>query len=596
SLAHVMAAAVQEIFPDAQMGVGPVIENGFYYDFLLPRPLEPKDLKDIEKAMRKLIKSKVKFEREELDLKKGKELFDKVGQKFKVELISDLEKFGTTKAKEIAETDESLATDLDLGGKTDKVSVYRTGKFIDLCRGPHVSDASELNSESFKLDKISGAYWRGKQENEQMQRIYGVAFENKEELEDYLKKMEEAKKRDHRKLGRELDLFTFSDLVGSGLPLFTPKGALVRRLLNNYIEELQTKKGYTQVWTPQIVKSELFKISGHYAKYKNDMFRVDSNYSKEEFFLKPMNCPQHTQIYASQKRSYRDLPLRYSDFSMLYRDEKPGELGGLMRVRSFSQDDCHIFCREDQVDEEVDTALAMTKKVMETFGFKYRYRLSTRDPQHPEKYIGDPKTWDRVEKWAEKIMQRNKIEYFDGPGEAAFYAPKMDLLATDVLGREWQLSTVQIDYFMPERFGLTYIDNDGKEKRPVMLHRAIIGSAERFMAVLIEQFSGAFPVWLSPVQAVVLPISEKVAEYSQQVMDKLEGLGVRVEIDVRNESIGKKIRESEMKKTPYMLVIGEKEAAAGSVAVRARNQKDLGAMEVDEFAKKILKEIEDKSL
>lgn len=596
SLAHVMAAAVLELFPTAEMGVGPVVENGFYYDFKLPRTLEPKDLSEIEKLMRKQIKDKILFIRKEVDLKEAKSLFTKLSQNFKVELISDLEKFGTTKAKEIALSDESLATDLDLSGKANKVSIYQTGNFIDLCRGPHVKDTSELNPDSFKLNKISGAYWRGKQDNPQLQRVYGVAFANKTELSDYLKRMEEAAKRDHRKLGRDLDLFTFSDLVGSGLPLYTPRGALIRRLLNEYIESLQTIKGYTQVWTPQIAKAELFKTSGHYAKYHGDMFKVHSNYSKEEFFLKPMNCPQHTQIYLSQKRSYRDLPQRYSDFSMLYRDEKPGELGGLMRVRSFSQDDCHVFCREDQVDEEVDVMLAMIKEVMKIFGLSYRYRLSTRDPQHPEKYVGNPKTWDKVEKWAEKIMKRNKIEYFDGPGEAAFYAPKMDLMATDVFGREWQISTVQIDFALPERFNLTYIDKDGKEKRPVMIHRAIIGSAERFIAILLEQFNGAFPVWLAPVQTVVLPISEKQNKYANAVAEELRSHNIRAELDLRSESIGKKIRESEMKKIPYMLVVGEKEAKAKTVAVRARNQKDLGGMEIGKFVKKITKEIEDKTL
>ena len=311
-----------------------------------------------------------------------------------------------------------------------------------------------------------------------------------------------------------MDFFIFSEFVGSGLPLFTPKGALIRRLLTDYVEGLQVKVGYTQVWTPQMVKAELFKISGHYDKYKDGMFRVVSNYSEEEYYLKPMNCPQHTQIYASQMRSYRDLPLRYADFAMLYRDEKPGELNGLARVRSFSQDDCHIFCREDQVDEEIDKALAMTKEILTAFGLTYRYRLSTRDPEHPEKYIGDPEKWDKAEKWAEKIIQRNGIEYFDGPGEAAFYAPKMDLMATDALGREWQLSTVQIDYVQPERFGLKYIDKDGKEKTPIMIHRAIIGSPERLMMILLEHFAGALPVWLSPVQAKILPITDKQNKYS----------------------------------------------------------------------------------
>jgi len=385
-------------------------------------------------------------------------------------------------------------------------------------------------------------------------------------------------------------------LVGSGFPLYTPKGALVRRLLNEYVEELQTAEGYQQVWTPQVAKAELFKISGHYDKYKDDMFRVKSNYSEEEFFLKPMNCPQHTQIYASQMRSYRDLPIRMTDFAMLYRDEKPGELSGLGRVRSFSQDDCHIFCREDQVDAEIDIALQMTKKIMETFGLKYRYQLATRDLDHPEKYLGDPATWDKVEKWAVKIMERNNIPYFDGPGEAAFYAPKMDLKATDALGREWQLSTVQIDFVQPERFGLKYMDQDGTEKTPVMLHRAILGSAERFMMVILEHFAGALPLWLSPVQVAVLPVSDKTMEYSKKVAEEMKKAGIRVELNTEADSLGKKIRNAEAEKIPYMLIIGEKETESGQVSVRQRGQKDLGSMNLSDFVQKVIKENKEKRI
>ncbi|KKU00534.1 MAG: Threonine-tRNA ligase [Candidatus Collierbacteria bacterium GW2011_GWB2_45_17] len=427
-------------------------------------------------------------------------------------------------------------------------------------------------------------------------RIYGTAFETQEELDKYISQMEEARKRDHRKLGRELDLFSFSDLVGSGLPLYSSRGSFVRRTLNDYVEEMQFEEGYTQVWTPQIAKADLFKTSGHYDKYKDSMFRVVSNFSDEEMFLKPMNCPQHTQIYAAQPRSYRDLPLRLTDFAMLYRDEKPGELSGLGRTRAFSQDDCHIFCREDQVDKEIDMALQMTKKIMGTFGFSYKYRLSTRDVEHPEKYLGDPKVWDKVEKWAEEIMIRNKIDYFQGPGEAAFYAPKMDLMATDALGREWQLSTLQIDYVMPERFGLTYTDQDGSQKHPVMLHRAIIGSAERTMMILIEHFGGAFPVWLSPIQVAILPVSEKTMAYAEEVMKKLEEQDVRVELNRDADSLGKKIRNAEASKVPYMLIVGEKEAESNQVSVRQRGQKDLGAMTLAEFAGKIIKEDREKSL
>jgi len=584
TLAHVMATAVQQLYPDTKFGIGPIIDNGFYYDFDSSHKFTEADFMDIEKRMRQIIQDKIAVEHiykpadEAIDENKAS------GQIYKVELL-----------EEIKRGDRLAITDADIEQQKDgNISFYKIGEFSDLCKGPHVENTGDLPKDGFKLTHVAGAYWRGKETNPQMQRLYAVAFETKKELDDHLALIEEAKKRDHRKLGKLLDLFTFSDLVGSGLPLYTPRGALIRRLLNDYIEELQSKAGYTQVWTPQIAKAELYKISGHYDKYKDSMFRVDSNYSKEEFYLKPMNCPQHTQIYASQMRSYRDLPLRYSDFAMLYRDEKPGELSGLSRVRSFSQDDCHIFCREDQVDAEIDVALQMTKKVMETFGLKYKYRLSTRDLNHPEKYLGDPATWDKVEKWAVEIMKRNKIEYFDGPGEAAFYAPKMDLIATDALDREWQLSTVQIDFVMPERFGLTYIDSDGKERHPVMLHRAIIGSPERFIMILLEHYAGALPTWLSPIQATVIPISDKQKDFAQKVHDELIKAGIRSKLNDANETLGKRIREDEMQKIPYLLIVGDKEITAKAVAIRQRGKGDIGQIAVDKFISQLQEEIKDK--
>ena len=584
TLAHVMATAVQQLYPDTKFGIGPIIDNGFYYDFDSSHKFTEADFMDIEKRMRQIIQDKIAVEHiykpadEAIDENKAS------GQIYKVELLEEIKK-----------GDRLAITDVDIEQQKDgNLSFYKIGEFSDLCKGPHVENTGDLPKDGFKLTHVAGAYWRGKETNPQMQRLYAVAFETKKELDDHLALIEEAKKRDHRKLGKLLDLFTFSDLVGSGLPLYTPRGALIRRLLNDYIEELQSKAGYTQVWTPQIAKAELYKISGHYDKYKDSMFRVDSNYSKEEFYLKPMNCPQHTQIYASQMRSYRDLPLRYSDFAMLYRDEKPGELSGLSRVRSFSQDDCHIFCREDQVDAEIDVALQMTKKVMETFGLKYKYRLSTRDLNHPEKYLGDPATWDKVEKWAVEIMKRNKIEYFDGPGEAAFYAPKMDLIATDALDREWQLSTVQIDFVMPERFGLTYIDSDGKERHPVMLHRAIIGSPERFIMILLEHYAGALPTWLSPIQATVIPISDKQKDFAQKVHDELIKAGIRSKLNDANETLGKRIREDEMQKIPYLLIVGDKEITAKAVAIRQRGKGDIGQIAVDKFISQLQEEIKDK--
>ena len=559
---HVLHTAMQKLYPNLKKAMGPATEDGFYFDFDLEDKVTEADFPAIEKEMARIIKSGSKMVKREIDADEAKKLF--AGNPYKTEWVEEI------------------------AGRGEKFSTYQMtlpdGKVIDedLCSGPHLDSVSGIGA--YKLLSVAGAYWHGDEKNKMLTRVYGTAYETQEELDKYVAQVEEAKKRDHRKLGKELDLFSFSDLVGSGLPLYSSKGAFVRRTLNNFVEEMQFAEGYTQVWTPQIAKADLFKTSGHYDKYKDSMFRVVSNFSEEEMFLKPMNCPQHTQIYAAQARSYRDLPLRLTDFAMLYRDEKPGELSGLGRVRAFSQDDCHIFCREDQVDAEIDTALQMTKKIMETFGFKYKYRLSTRDMDHQEKYLGDPAVWDRVEKWAEEIMDRNKIEYFQGPGEAAFYAPKMDLIATDALGRDWQLSTLQIDFVMPERFGLVYTDQDGTQKAPVMLHRAILGSAERMMMILIEHFAGAFPVWLSPVQVTILPISEKTIAYSEDVLKKLEEKGIRVELNRDADSLGKKIRNAESSKVPYMLIIGEKEVGTGQVSVRARGQKDLGTMEVQKFA------------
>ena len=584
TLAHVMAAAVQQMYPDTKFGIGPIVENGFYYDFDSTHKFTETDFVEIEKRMVAIIDSGILVDHLYISADEAIKQYKDNGQDYKVEILEEIKK-----------GERQAITEADIEQQKDgQISFYKVGQFMDLCKGPHVEKTNDLPKDGFKLTHVAGAYWRGEETNPMMQRLYAVAFETKKELDEHIALIEEAKKRDHRKLGKQLDLFTFSDLIGSGLPLYTPRGALIRRLLNDYIEELQTKAGYTQVWTPQIAKAELFKVSGHYDKYKDSMFRVDSNYSEEEFYLKPMNCPQHTQIYASQMRSYRDLPLRYSDFAMLYRDEKPGELSGLSRVRSFSQDDCHIFCREDQVDYEIDIALQMTKKVMAVFGLKYKYRLSTRDPLHPEKYLGDPATWDKVEKWAVDIMKRNEIEYFDGPGEAAFYAPKMDLIATDALGREWQLSTVQIDYVMPERFKLTYVDNDGKEKHPIMLHRAIIGSPERFIMILLGHYAGALPAWLSPIQATIIPISEKQKDFAQKVCDDLIAAGIRAEISDANDTLGKRIREAEMQKVPYLLVVGDKEIAAEAVAVRQRGKGDIGQVKIAEFTKQITEEIKNK--
>lgn len=570
SASHVLAAAVLEMFPEAKFGIGPAIENGFYYDFELPRTLIPEDLPLLEEKMRKIIAANYPIEKAEMSVKESLEHFKKVRQDYKVELIKDLEK-----------------------DNQKKVSVYKLNNFVDLCAGPHLDSTGEIKTDAFKLSRISGVYWKSDEKNKQLQRIYGLAFENKKVLEDFLKNQEEAKKRDHRKLGKELDLFVFSDLVGSGLPLYTHKGATIRREIIKYCNELQQFIGYQEVHTPNMNKAELFKISGHYEKFKEDMFRVVSNHTDEEYFLKPMNCPQHTQIFASKMRSYKDLPIRISDFSNLYRDEKPGELLGLARLRCFCQDDGHCFCRKDQIKSEFIAILGVIKKAMGTYGMKYTIRLSLWDPQKPEKYLGELAIWESSQKLLEEILVENKIEYVIGVGEAAMYGPKMDLIAKDSLGREWQISTIQLDFIMPVRFGLEYIDAKGKKCTPMMIHRAIVGSPERLMGILIEHYAGAFPLWLSPVQAIVIPVSEKFNEYGEKIVKNLKKHNIRVEMDNSNESLGKRIREAEKQKIPYILVVGEKEAKSASVAVRSRNNKQE-IIKLDKFIEKVTKEIEEK--
>jgi len=570
STAHLLAAAVVQLWPSAKPTIGPAIENGFYYDFDFGDiKISEADLTRIEEKMHELVQNWDSFERQE---KTAEEAYGQYrDNEYKKELIKELEE------------------------NNEVITFYQSGNFIDLCRGGHVENPSQ-ELKHFKLMSIAGAYWRGDENNPMLTRIYGTAFPSQKELDEHIKMLEEARERDHRKIGRELDLFTFSDLVGKGFPLYLPKGAFIRLTLNQYVEELQSSQGYQQVWTPQIAKAELFKTSGHYDKYHEDMFEVKSHYSDENFFLKPMNCPQHTQIYASRPRSYKELPIRITDFSMLYRDEKPGELNGLARVRSFSQDDCHIFCTEDQVDAEIDQALEMIKKVMHTFDFKYRYRLSTRDPNNLDKYLGEPETWDKVEKWAEAIMTRNKIEYYEGPGEAAFYAPKMDLMATDALGREWQLSTVQIDYVMPERFNLSYTDADGKDKHPIMIHRAIIGSPERFIMILLEHFAGALPLWLSPLQVKILPITEANIPYSKDIYNSLSKQGIRVEIDDRSETLQAKIRDAQLEKVPYMLILGKNEEESKTITVRKRDGENLKDLNLEDFTACLKEKIENKAL
>ena len=444
------------------------------------------------------------------------------------------------------------------------------------------------------LDRVAGAYWRGDEKNKMLTRIYGLAFETKAELDAYLVQREEAIKRDHRKIAKEQDLLVFSDLIGSGMPMFTPKGNIVRNAIINFSRELNQELGFGEVHTPNFNKAELFKISGHYDKYKEDMLTVRSQYSEEDFFLKPMNCPQHTQIYASRPRSYRDLPIRYSDFANLYRDERPGELSGLTRLRCFAQDDGHSFCREDQIKSEFESVLGVVKKALTTYKMNYKIRLSLWDPKKPEKYLGSPEVWERSQKLLEDILNENKIEYEKGLGEAAIYGPKMDIIMKDSLGREWQISTIQLDFIMPERFKLAYTDTDGKEKTPVMIHRAIIGSPDRFMGILIEHVSGNFPLWLAPVQAKIIPVRTNHNEYAQEVFKMLKDSGIRADLDDADEGLGKKVRDAKNNKLPYWIVLGDKEIEAGKVTLESRDAGQLGQITKEELVSKFLEEIKNK--
>lgn len=571
TLAHLLAAAVQELYPDAKRTIGPAIDDGFYFDFEFPtqKPSE-EDLERLEKAMRHILPTWADFSRRELSADEAKAFYGE--NPYKHELIDEFTKDGA------------------------KVSFYKSGTYEDLCRGGHVDNpARDIAPDSFSLDRIAGAYWRGDEHNTMLTRIYGLAFDTKEELDAYKATREEAKKRDHRKIAREQKLLVFSDLVGSGMPLFTPKGNIVRGEIVRYSRELNEELGFGEVHTPNVNKGELFKISGHYDKYKEDMLSVRSQYVEDEMFLKPMNCPQHTQIYASEPRSYRDLPVRFADFATLYRDERPGELSGLTRLRAFSQDDGHIFCREDQIEEELSRVLDVVKKALATYKIDYWIRLSLRDPNKKEKYLGTDEEWARSEGELKSILEKSGLPFKAAEGEAAFYAPKLDIMAVDALSREWQISTIQVDRNMPARFELEYVGDDGSKKRPVMIHRALVGSPDRFMGILIEHYAGAFPVWLSPIQARVLPVSEKHVGYAGEVKEALKKAGIRTDIDDANESLGKKIRSATMEKIPYLLVVGDQEIADTTVTVESRSAGKLGPMSVEAFSERTKKEIHERA-
>jgi threonyl-tRNA synthetase len=597
STAHLMAAAVQALWPDAKFGVGPAVKNGFYYDLDLPVTLTPADLGKIEQKMRELKNKKLPYERIEMPIDAAIEEMDRRHQPFKVELLNLLKEKGSTAVAK--ETGDDDAVGVDESGGVSQVSFYKTGDFVDLCRGPHVKNSGEVGA--FKLMSIAGAYWRGNEKNQQLQRLYGAAFATKEELDQYLWQLEEAKKRDHRKLGQELDLFTFSDLVGAGLPLFTPRGTLLRRLLEDFLQSLQGPAGYTPVVIPHITKNDLYKTSGHWDKFKDDLFHVTGK-SEEEFCMKPMNCPHHTQIYASRKRSYRELPMRLNENTAVYRDELPGTLQGLSRVRMITQDDAHVFCTPEQVVDEALKIYDIVEKFYAPFGMKLSVRLSMWDPEHPEKYLGTPEFWDKTQNILREVLRSKGAEWFEEAGEAAFYAPKIDFTVRDALDRAWQLATIQLDYNLPERFDLKYVAPDGHEARPVMLHRAILGSFERFLSVIIEHYAGAFPAWLAPVQAMVIPIADRHFDYASQVLLQIQGASgdtltntLRVELDDARESMQKKIRNAQLQKIPYMLVVGDKEAENGTVSVRLRSGADLGSMPVAAFIDRLRGEVKNRA-
>jgi threonine--tRNA ligase len=570
SLAHIMAAAVQRIYPDAKFGVGPAINDGFYYDIDLgDNKISENNFGKIEKAMRRIIAESQDFVRSEVPIEDAINWAKENNQPYKLELLNDLKNAGTTNAKILAEGD------FELGDGAETVSFYTNGNYKDLCRGPHLSNTKEVGA--FKLMRVAGAYWRGDEKNPQMQRLYGVAFETQEELDDYLRKMEEAKKRDHRKLGKELDLYTVSPLVGIGLPLFTPRGTILRDVLANYSNQLRQKYGFEKVWTPHITKKDLYEKSGHWAKFGEELFLVKSQVTGGQFALKPMNCPHHTQIFASNPRSYKDLPIRYLETTTDYRDEQTGELGGLNRVRSLTQDDSHIFCRTDQIESEIQNLLAAAHELYSGIGMKLRVRLSYRDES--DSYLGDLAVWESAQKQLKKAVISNNLEYFEQEGEAAFYGPKIDFMATDAIGREHQVATVQLDFVQPERFELSYKNSEGQDEQPVMIHCALLGSIERFMSVYIEHKAGWFDFWAAPEQVRILTINDTLNDYVEEVSKILSGVvlstpvkfnEIRYSVDNRNESLGKKIREATSMKIPVQLIVGPKDKENNEVSVRFR--------------------------
>jgi threonyl-tRNA synthetase len=568
SAAHVMAQAVTELFPGTKLAIGPATDDGFYYDFDSPHTFSNDDFEAIENRMRAIVAEDVPFLCKAVGRDDAMTRFANEGEIYKVEILRDLP-------------------------ADEPVTYYEHSNFSDLCKGPHVPSTGHIGA--FKLLSVAGAYWRGDEKNKMLQRIYGTAYPTQEELDQHLYRLEEAKKRDHRRLGKELNLFTFHEDVGPGIPLFLPKGAALREIMESYVRKTQTKYGYEHVWTGHIVKEDLYKKSGHYDNYADVMFPplIDPD-GGPVYRLKPMNCPSHMSLFNTRLHSYRDLPLRYAEFATLYRYEKAGQLNGLTRVRALTQDDCHIFCTEEQVESEFGLALKLIKEVLGRYGFvDYWVRLSLRGEEPGGKYVADDEKWEKATNALRRALEANGVEYREAPGEAAFYGPKADFQTSDVLGREWTASTIQVDFIQPERLGCKYIGEDGKEHTPVVLHRAVTGTTERFMGLIIEQYGGAFPLWLAPVQAVIIPIADRHNEYATSLRNRMLDAGFRVELDTRNEKTGYKIREAQLQKVPYMLVVGDREVESGAVSVRSRDRGDEGAVPVDELLARLTAEAAD---
>jgi threonyl-tRNA synthetase len=575
SAAHVMAQAVLEKFPEGKVAIGPPIDDGFYYDFDLPRPLTPEDLVEFEERMREIIKHNSEFVREEVTADEARQIFK--DQPYKLELIDGLEEGG-----------------VDEHGNPVKekqvISIYKDDEFVDLCRGPHLNSTGEINPKAIKLMSVAGAYWHGDEKNPMLQRIYGTAWLSPKDLKAYLWRLEEAKKRDHRKLGRELDLYSVNEEVGSGLVLWHPKGARIRHLVERFWEDEHLENGYEFVYTPHIGKADLWEKSGHLGFYAENMY-APIEIENQKYYLKPMNCPFHIEIYKSDIRSYRDLPMRLAEKGTVYRYERSGVMHGLLRVRGFTQDDAHHFCAPSQMPSEIDFVLSFSLHMLRSFGFDdIKAYLSTR----PEKAVGEPERWKDAEAALEAALKRAELPYEVDEGGGAFYGPKIDLKINDAIGREWQLSTIQFDFNLPERFDMTYIEEDGQQHRPYMIHRALLGSIERFFGVLIEHYGGAFPVWLSPVQAVIIPIADRHIAFARQVADELKQAGLRVNVDDRSERMNAKIRDAEKQKVPYMLVVGDREMENNEVDIRRRSGERLGAMHVDAFRGLAVKDVEEK--